>query len=270
LGHLLDDGAAHRHYTGTLVLTRVGTTQSNAQEYHVVDGQQRLTTLVIALRVLIDCVPETDRLMLSTLYLRRGKVGADRSVLRLNSDTRQFFERVIMGNGNPNNEPVSLEAHERLLKARKLISSWVAERVKLGASIEQLRATIEHGLGFLVYAPKKDAETGIMFEVINNRGKVLSELEKVKNYLIYCSIKLGAPTIRETIDQNWSDILRNLNIAKKTSSGDEGGFLRYCMIVFFQLNKTDSQYGYHELKKRLELEASVKDAERKNWITDCP
>ena len=268
LGHLLDDGVAHRHYTGTLVLTRAEAAQNNDQEYHVVDGQQRLTTLVIALRVLIDYLPEADRSAFSALYLRRGEVGADRFVLRLNSDTRQFFERVLMGKGNPSIEPVSLEAHERLLKARKLISAWIADRVKSGASIEQIRTTLEHDLGFLVYAPKEDAETGIMFEVINNRGKALSELEKVKNYLIYCSVKLGAPTVRETIDQNWSGILHNLNVAKKTSSGDEGGFLRYCMIVFFQLNKTDSQYGYDELKKKLKLEASVKDVERKKWVLD--
>lgn len=43
--------------------------------------------------------------------------------------------------------------------------------MKSGASIEQIRTTFEHDLGFLVYAPKEDAETGIMFEVINNRGK---------------------------------------------------------------------------------------------------
>lgn len=266
LGHLLDDGAAHRHYTGTLVLTRAGAAQNNNQEYHVVDGQQRLTTLVIVLRVLSDYLPEVDRPVFNALYLRRGGVGVDRFVLRLNSDTRKFFERVVMGNGNPNIDPVSLEAHERLLKARKLISAWLAERVRSGTSIEQLLTTLEHGLGFLVYAPEENAETGIMFEVINNRGKALSELEKVKNYLIYCSVKLGAPAVRETIDQNWSDILRNLNVAKKTSSGDEGGFLRYCMIVFFQLNKTDSHYGYDELKKKIKLEALVKDTERKELV----
>ena len=76
LGHLLDDGVAHRHYTGTLVLTRAEAAQNNDQEYHVVDGQQRLTTLVIALRVLIDYLPEADRSAFSALYLRRGEVGS--------------------------------------------------------------------------------------------------------------------------------------------------------------------------------------------------
>jgi len=258
LDHLINDSAAHRHYAGTLVVTQVGMF-SDEVDYHVVDGQQRLTTLVTLLRVLAEHLPTDARAEFDALYLRRGPVGADRSVLRLNSDTRQFFERVIMGGGNPNNEPMYLEAHDRLLRARRLIVKWMQDRINAGAVVENLRRAIEHKLGFLVYAPKENAETGIMFEVINNRGKPLSELEKVKNYLIYCCVKLNATTLRESIDENWSAILRDLNTAKKTSPNDESAFLRYCMVVYFRLNKTDSQYGYNELKKRMVLDAVMND-----------
>ena len=162
LDHLINDSAAHRHYAGTLVVTQVGMF-SDEVDYHVVDGQQRLTTLVTLLRVLAEHLPTDARAEFDALYLRRGPVGADRSVLRLNSDTRQFFERVIMGGGNPNNEPMYLEAHDRLLRARRLIVKWMQDRINAGAVVENLRRAIEHKLGFLVYAPKENAETGIMF-----------------------------------------------------------------------------------------------------------
>jgi hypothetical protein len=258
LDHLMDDTAAHRHYAGTLVVSRIAVSSSDA-EYYVVDGQQRLTTLITLLRVLAEHLPIDARAEFDSLYLRRGPVGADRSVLRLNSDTRQFFERVIMGGANSHNEPMYLEAHDRLLKARKLIAKWMKERIDEGTSIDSLRRAIEHKLGFLVYAPRESAETGIMFEVINNRGKPLSELEKVKNYLIYCCAKLSATTLRESIDENWSTILRDLSSAKKTSPSDESAFLRYCMVVHFRLNKTDSQYGYTELKKRMALDTVIRE-----------
>ena len=258
LDHLIDDGVAHRHYTGTLVLTRAAAADEG--DYQVVDGQQRLTTLVTALSLLADKLPAADREGFSTLYLRRGPAGADRAVLRLNADTRQFFERVVLGNGLAADEPATLEAHQRLLKARALIQTWIDGRIAGGTSAAHLRATFETELGFLVYAPAEDAETGIMFEVINNRGKPLSELEKVKNYLIYCCVKLSATTLRADIDQDWSQILRHLNVAKKTSPEDEGAFIRYCMVVFFKLNKTDSQNSYDELKELLALDASMKDA----------
>ncbi len=140
-----------------------------------------------------------------------------------------------------------------------LVSKWLSAHLKSGVKASSILASIEKKLGFLVYAPKEDAETGIMFEVINNRGKQLSELEKVKNYLIYCSVKLSASTLRNSIDSDWSDILHNLNTAKKTSSSDEGAFLRYCVAVHFMLNKTDSQHGYDELKKLINIDLAVKN-----------
>ncbi len=262
IDHLMNDGVAlRRHYTGTLVLSRPDGIGEG--EFHVVDGQQRLTTLITLMRMLSEYLPAADRQAFDALYLRRGEVGSDRAVLCLNSDTRLFFERVVLGDGNTANEPATLEAHERLLDARKLIGKWLTERFDSGVTVSNIRNAIETELGFLVFAPKEDAETGIMFEVINNRGKPLSELEKVKNYLIYCCVKLSATTLRTSIDADWSGILRNLNTAKKTSPSDEGAFLRYCVAVHFKLNKSDSQYGYDELKKLMAIDVAMKDEKSK-------
>lgn len=259
IGHLLDDESTHRHYTGTLVLGQCSPAGVSATEYHVVDGQQRLTTLVIILRALAALLPEQERRDFDEVYLRRGSLGSERFVLQLNSDTRQFFERVVLGSADPSSESLSLEAHRRLLAAKEKVTAWVRSRLAGGTTVEELRGAVERRLGFLVYAPKEDAETGIMFEVINNRGKPLSELEKVKNYLIYCCVKLGAEAVRREIDESWSDVLRNLNAAGKTQAADESAFLRYCMVVEFKANKTDSQYGYDLLKKRLSPEDAVAD-----------
>ena len=264
IDYLMDDGTLRRHYTGTLVLSSAD--GPDGSEFLVVDGQQRLTTLVTVLRLLADHLPDGDRSAFDALYLRRGDLGADRAVLRLNSDTRLFFERVVIADGEIASEAPTLEAHARLFGARSVIQSWMGARIDAGTSVQQLRATLENELGFLVYAPAEDAETGIMFEVINNRGKKLSELEKVKNYLIYCCVKLSAPSLRADIEQDWSQILRHLNVARKTQASDEGAFLRYCLVVYFKLNKADNQSGYDELKKRFALESAGKDVDRRNAI----
>jgi len=260
IDHLMNDGVALRHYTGTLVLSRPEGVSEG--EFHVVDGQQRLTTLVTLMRMLSEHLPAADRSEFNSRYLRRGDVGSDRAVLHLNSDTRLFFERVVLGDGNTNSTPARLEAHERLLESRKIIGKWLTERLE-SVAVSDIRNTIEAELGFLVYTPKEDAETGIMFEVINNRGKPLSELEKVKNYLIYCCVKLSATTLRNSIDADWSGILRHLNTAKKTSPAEEGAFLRYCVAVHFKLNKTDSQYGYDELKRLMAIDIAMKNDKSK-------
>lgn len=204
--HLLDDSSALRHYTGTLVLSRPNS--NSKEEFHVVDGQQRLTTLVIIIRILSDLLPEEVRAELRNLYLIRGDLGNERAVLHLNSDTHKYFENAILAKVRALHEPTKLEAHDRIQESHKLVEKWLSEFAQKGVDASAIRCAIETKLGFLVYAPNEDAETGVMFEVINNRGKDLSELEKVKNFLIYCSAKLAAQTLRAEIDSNWSDILK--------------------------------------------------------------
>lgn len=117
----------------------------------------------------------------------------------------------------------------------------------------------------LVYNPAESAEVGIMFEVINNRGKDLSQLEKVKNYLIYSAAKLGASSTRERINTRWSSILRNLHIANHTRDKDEDSFLRSTSILQFSLNKTDSSYVYSMLRtKFLKVDAVLADEACRN------
>lgn len=260
LDHLVDDGISQKHYTGTLVLSHDG----RSDRYKVVDGQQRLTTLVMLAKVIFDELPENEKSRVEGLYIRRGKLGSARRVLTLNSDTRRFFENVILDDRPKSSEPSRLESHDRLVKARKIIRKWVQKRIKNNTALQEVLLTLESDMGFIVFAPTEDAETGVMFEVINNRGKDLSELEKIKNYLIYCSVKLNAAELRENIDSDWSDILQYLHTAKKTADSDENSFLRYCMAVHFSLSKTDSQHGYIELKKLLSLDQAIAADDSRN------
>ena len=50
---------------------------------------------------------------------------------------------------------------------------------------------LTQSLIFTLYKVEDDAEVGVIFEVMNDRGKPLSELEKVKNYLIYLTGKIS-------------------------------------------------------------------------------
>lgn len=260
IDHLLLDTSVVRHYTGTLVLSQI---KDQSNQYYIVDGQQRLTTLVIFLKCISLLSGEALKKSITAKYLKRGAIGNDQFALKLNTDTRKFFEKVVLADANLENCPITLESHERLLNAHNLIVKWLSQQTSSGVSIEQILNILENRLGFLVYSPVEDAETGIMFEVINNRGKQLSELEKVKNYLIYCSIKLSALSLRDEITDHWSDILQSLNKAKKTSPNEESSFLRYCLVVFFKMNKTDSQYGYDVLKSRIKIDQCLQDVEKK-------
>ncbi len=69
---------------------------------------------------------------------------------------------------------------------------------------------------------------GVIFEVMNNRGKPLSELEKVKNYLLYVASKLNVENHRlaDEINAAWAEVFQRLMAAGLTTADFEDRLLR--------------------------------------------
>ena len=116
-------------------------------------------------------------------------------------------------------------------------------------NIDDVLRCVCKNLGFLFYAPKNNKELGIMFEVINNRGKALAELEKIKNYLIYYADKNHKCDIKKSVNDSCPDILSNLNKIGYTSNESEDRFLRNCWIVFMDTHKSRRHNVYDNLKR---------------------
>ncbi len=238
------------HFTGTLVVSW----NDQSKRLDIVDGQQRLTSLVILIseiRKRLNSSQNKDRL--KKVYLIRGEFGNESPVLMVGEAFRDYFERLVL-----RGEPVDGEwfkTHKNLKTVRDTFSTFLDKRLSHIDGEPQRQVwlldwleILESRLGFLVYQPDSNAEVGVMFEVINNRGKHLSELEKIKNYLIYVCVKLNANSIREDVNKRWVYILRYLHEAGKTSLQDESGFLRAVAIAFFRLNKRQASDIYSHLR----------------------
>ena len=119
---------------------------------------------------------------------------------------------------------VENKGHQNIVDAFNQFKKWL-QVPKNGTSLFEIYEYVTNRLGFLMYAPDNRKEIGIMFEVINNRGKPLSELEKVKNYLIYYSEKDNIQDLKKEVDAKWKEILKHLNSCNHTSNDDENGFL---------------------------------------------
>jgi len=242
----------HGHYTGTIVAAKE---TALLNRYELVDGQQRLTTLIILLNQIYLLDPEKFK-EIKPLYIIRGEVGEEKVVFETNSETKNCFEESIIYQ-RPFNP--TIKSHEAILFAKNFFTTWINDN---SHQIEEIYATVTTKLNFLFYTPAKTKEIGIMFEVINNRGKKLSELEKIKNYFIYYSTIHNKETLRKDINDKWAQIQANLSKAAKTSNDDENTFLRNCYLVFFRSNKDRSWNVYDECK--LEFDAKVQEA---NYIT---
>ncbi len=239
----------YTHYTGTIVASSKKEFEGCVEFFDIVDGQQRLTSLVILLAVLLHHkkLNENNTNELQTYFIGTGmETGNTLRKFSLNSLLDTYFYKFIQEK-NIDNEIVSTKSHQNIYNAFNEYNKWIKI---IDISHDTLYKIITERLGFLLYAPRDSAEIGIMFEVINNRGKPLSELEKIKNYLIYFSEKNRITDLRLTIDNSWGIILKNLNESGVTSNDDENSFLRNCWIVFEDTNKSRSHHVYDSLKKR--------------------
>jgi hypothetical protein len=162
--------------------------------FHIVDGQQRLTTTVLLLDVIRREVAGAGRTKLAEgikknyLSVAEFHSGHPLYKLTLNEDTQDFFVNNVLSD-DPGPEGPEIQSQERLLKAKNHFTDYLAsQKMELGEGYGQwlldLYNKITSQLKVSLYEVESSAEVGIIFEVMNNRGKPLSELEKVKNYLV--------------------------------------------------------------------------------------
>lgn len=230
----------HKHFTGTIVAAKDA---SRENHFDIVDGQQRITSLIILLTEIYKRNPE-NHAEIKGLFLIRGAVGNEKYVLTPNEETRLFFKELIFDGGTPE---IRIKSHACIANAQTFFRNWLSES---STNFEEIKKVVMDLLGFILFSPPSDKEIGIMFEVINNRGKSLSELEKIKNYFIYYATVHDKETLRQTINDNWRHIQENLSMAGQTSNEGENSFLRFSYIVFYEANKEKSHAVYTQMKSK--------------------
>ena len=271
----LDVGA--KHYTGTLVLKRGEEFQGLGQvlrQYDIVDGQQRLTTLIILLKNIVrilesNKMSEEDDIVTKNLtqsYLWEKGKGGEVFKLKLEKENDHFFVNRIL-NGRDVKE-LNL-SHSNLVNADRRIHKYLIEKASDRTFLDNLVNKITNSLMFTVYVITEDYEVGVIFETMNDRGIQLSELEKVKNFLLYLTGRVAGPgePMRETsnyINTAWSHILKNL-YAPGNKNMSEDQLLRVSAILMFYdelenirengkvIESVNSQLGnqYRLIKKHL-------------------
>ena len=187
-----------KHYFGTVLLKDSGKTAQTAlatfKRFDLIDGQQRLTTILILLREIISQLQEVSDENL------RGEVAAlEKSYLKdgghykLNplSDDENFFHRVIIdGNEFLSGETNTL-SQRRLVAAKnyfreRLIEQRDREPSEYQLFLVQMKTKLDE-LQLIQYQVTSDADAIRMFETVNDRGRPLTNLEKTKSFLMHTS-----------------------------------------------------------------------------------
>jgi len=237
---LVDEGVKG-HYTGTVVVypARDATSQpygiKHLKVVDVVDGQQRLTTVCLYLSVIIRALlnsGEADYKAAIPEFLYSGATCK----LILNNETDHIFYDLLR-TGQSNTPPQS--PHQRRLvtacaRFQGHIDRQLTVRGAEGvAYLKELYYAITQKLNFTFYEIEEVSEIGMTFELMNSRGKGLSVLELLKNYLMHW-VSRNEPdvaerdTLTKLINQSWKATYTNLGVCR----GNEDQCLRIAWTLY--------------------------------------
>ena len=237
----LVDEEVSSHYTGTVVVYagRSAVIRPYGIEYlkivDVVDGQQRLTTVCLYLAVILRALIDRGETAFESAVTKYLYAGATCRLL-LNNDTADLFYDLLRA-GHANIPPQSPH-QRRLVEAYTRFQEHIAAQLRTRgpggiAYLRELYHAITQKLHFTYYTIEEESEIGMTFELMNSRGKGLSVLELLKNYLMHwVSRNELEPAQRDEltrlINRSWKTTYTNLG----AGMGSEDQCLRIAWTLY--------------------------------------
>jgi hypothetical protein len=167
------------YFFGTILFQQKGA-EGPFEVIDVVDGQQRITTVVIFMKLLLDLLEEQgdDVAILRETYIQYR----EEYKLRILPSDNDFFRSYILQDNRTPEAVICTPSQRRLLNAKRyLVEQLKGEPVE---TLQEFRDKIER-TKVLIYSVVNTAEATLIFETTNDRGKSLTNLEKIKSFLMY-------------------------------------------------------------------------------------
>ena len=171
----------NNYFYGNILLETIHKNRS----YEIIDGQQRLTTLTIFIRSLLNILQDrkNDNLLCNFDFEEKEKIfikNGGNIKLRPVEYDRACFDAIIID--NKNNFQTNTPSQKKMIDAKDFFEKKLNEfaSTKILAILEKIENT---ELTTIELNNKKDS--ALMFELQNNRGKDLTNMEKLKSYFMY-------------------------------------------------------------------------------------
>lgn len=309
------------HYTGVLTLMEIPSSAITERDkefwlvedhsyklYHVVDGQQRLTTFVVLLQSLLDFIvhlPENAGLQENAIHITENLSVAEvrNKYLYVIKPSGDRFRTYKFGYtvDNPSdqylryrvfNEEGAGSLHETFytlnLSNSKLFFTEQCRLLHARNGLNGLHEVYKKlTRRFLLneYVIKNHFDVFVAFETMNNRGKKLSDLELLKNRLIYLTTlytdneldPAERKSLRDTINDAWKEVYHQLGRNKLKPLNDDD-FLRAHWTMYFKYSRQtgrdyvhfllDEHFTPRNVHKKIVHEVDMEEAEEQTSDSD--
>ena len=191
------------HFMGSIVTMQTNSVPEGVSKYLLIDGQQRLTTILILLAVIRDRAKqkkETEELgqeINDTILINPFKKDLERYKLQPTQIDRCDFNHII-DTGSPNSEKSLISDCYRFFdKKLRLIE----------IELTSIKTAIISGLSLVSITLDQDENPYLVFESLNFKGKHLSQADLIRNYFF---MKIHVDKQEEIYAQYWEPMQNNL------------------------------------------------------------
>lgn len=250
------------HYTGLLSVEPLKEVKNQDDEwlfgdfkfYYLIDGQQRLTTSIILIKVILNSLNNDEDILFKPKevweqkFLFQTYKNSYKSYIfgyEKDNPSDEFFKTKILEQKSSTADKVP----ENTLYTSNLMNAKLFFEGKIKNLVIEEREIIFKKLvsqfKFNFYEIDEELDVFVTFETMNNRGKPLSNLELLKNRLIYLSTLLEIDenqrrVLRQNINEAWKTIYEYLGKNKDNRLNDDD-FLSDHWIAYFKYNRDEAQ-----------------------------
>lgn len=201
--------SSSNHYMGTVVLSEGN---PGGEHFYVVDGQQRLTTLTLLVSEITRRLPKSDSEYHRRFYIK----DSDYRLKPLGRD-RVYFENLLEG--------VVLAPESKSQRFLRDAYEEITAELDRQKDLQNLLRSIER-LEIMEFIEKSEGDAIRIFQTVNDRGKLLTNMEKAKSLLVYYSNRYLNKELDAFINDAFGEIFELYDDIKAISDDEGIGLIR--------------------------------------------